>query len=192
MLCSQHYLSITGGANYTDVQVNRGSGFFSFDGDYGYFTGLDYDYGLDSRWQLGMDVLYSVEQAHQFNVINPDNTVTQFRYLRVAPHVGFDLFRGLVLTTGPEIGFDLGTRINDESTDAGWIDISDQYRTWLGGNVSLQVPITDYLLVISRYRFGLNNISTDVVQFTDDQGIPFDPKISSWGLQLGLAYRFEL
>lgn len=195
--------------------IKAGYNLSNFKGDYdqidyvsGFHAGGTLKLGLNEKWALQAELLYSQEGGQYDFAINEapfsakiSEKVT-LGYLNVPLMAQYKVAGGFTLEAGPQIGFllsgkteyDSEVTIGEETTtDSGEIDIKDRLKTInYGVNLGVGYEFKNNLFLQARYHLGLANISKENTAANEEEDpIGLNPdQLKNQGFQFSVGYRF--
>jgi len=143
----------------------------------GFHVGAVAEFKLSDKFSIQPELLYSMQGAK--NEFLGEEYDLKLDYINLPIMAKFYVMEGLSLEAGPQVGFLMSAKADDE-------DVKDGYKSvdfGINGGVGYELPMG--LFFQARYYAGLASVNEEVEEF---EGL--DIKSTNVNLQLSVGYKF--
>jgi opacity protein-like surface antigen len=192
---AQVQFGLKAGINYVNnVFVNNPSG---NEGDnqyrFGYHAGVFGKVGFSNKFSLRPELLFS-NKGHKFagqagSQPAGDGSI-HLNYINLPLLAGYEIFDGLIIMLGPEIGYLLSAKSKFESET---IDVKNNFDNNFdfGLATGFSYSLNEKIILDVRYTHGFSSVFAETL-LTDENGVPINNsvvKFQNRTLQLSACYR---
>ncbi|MEL4307818.1 porin family protein [Joostella sp. CR20] len=184
---------VKGGTNFSNLSGDNG-GIDNY--RVGLYGGVFAEFGLTDRISIQPEVLYSSQGAHEtfktFDAagVTSEEYTMRLEYLNVPVMFKYEIYNGLNVQVGPQIGFLLNAEQRVEAGNNGYTVYDEtvninEYITDVnfGVNFGLGYEFNNGLFFDGRYNLGVTNIA-------QEDNLPSGTEFKNHTFQVGVGYKF--